>query len=174
MADSEKDRGLLDLLKDGANHNSDPIYEQTLGFLLEQGFEEPDFTDFENKIDRLYTLADPNGQNHIGKSYAFLLRADIKDCKFAINKKEGFEDIAYGLLATDEIRDHESSDEAARMQEEFRGLTNEGKIKVYSGLDAVCALVKIMDIRNAIAKAESEGFYERAEHLMCSIYLGDS
>ncbi|MFH1637870.1 MAG: hypothetical protein ABIB71_05580 [Candidatus Woesearchaeota archaeon] len=48
MADSEKAKGLLDLLKSGAGQDSNLIHEQTLGFFLEEGFEEITFCNFKD------------------------------------------------------------------------------------------------------------------------------
>ena len=164
MDNSKKAEGLLSLLEGGTDLDNTVIYERTLGFLIEQGFEEDSNINFKNEINKLYILTNLNDVSHTDKSYAFLLRSDIKDYKFAINRKEGWEGIAYGLLTGDEIRGHKSHDETIEIQKNFRKLSDEDYIRVFSGLGTINALVKIMRIRSSITEVEAKGLYDTSEY----------
>ena len=136
----ESSKKLLNMLKKSELDKS-KIHNETLAFLIRENFK--------NETQGIYTFADPEGKNYIGKSYAFLLTTDPNDCKLAINRKDET-DISYLLTST---------------------TVPEKTTRIYFGTDAVRALVKSIRIKNAIVEAESKGLYELAEHLTSSVDL---
>jgi len=163
----EKSKNLWEILQET---DFEGFYDKTKEFLLKEGFEEFGYNLFGNELHKLYVLDDPNGQLSIGKSYAFLLTEEERYLRLAISKVEGWKGFAYGLL---NLKDSELTPEIVKIREEFDNFKSKERIKFYYGRDAVRALVRSIEIKNAIAEAEAKGLYDVFEHRSCQIDLDE-
>jgi hypothetical protein len=134
---------LMNLINNPEESNQ-AICDCVVDYLTDNGFQEDEVLDDY----RGFRLIDPEGQEHIGKSYLFLLTPRIADSKFVRNSKNEVMDYAAFCDGNNDVPE---------------------SIKIYEGSEAIRTLVRTMEIREAIADAEVKGLYEVAEHKSCPL-----